>query len=739
MPKEMLAAAKREQLEGTDDASEQPSVPPVVGTGLFTSDDSAREAEQAEPSVPAAAEAPAMRDTPDAFEPGDAFEPDASADVFEPDESADAFEPDESADAFEPEPADAFEPESADAFEPDEPADAFEPSEPRDAFEPAEPTESVAVFEAQDAFEPAETTNAFEPGAASAPPAAARPVGALADRVTVTEAQASNGAEVDRPKPVLAPQETAAELDQSVQSTIIELPPVMLQTVPPSIAPPPIVPPPMPVPEVVQPALPPVITLGEPVSEPTIPLQALRAAKLAPSPVQSEPPRPRKSSSRPPVGTPPPRVRAVPTDVHSTVRPDERPLPGTDRIIPAAEIALSSRPPSAVPPVEPELGVTVPAMSLGDIARALRHEAGAIEPLPEMPATISEEADFEDTLGSFDDVLDLPDPLHLSDDDEEVDGFDGSLDGFVDSDDQNPQQDDAEGDANELRDESALAGVVEALNGGKPEAARASVLAPEPEGAVTPDGEAQRAPILSEAPAELLSTDELIALQTSKAGPPPLPRVEAEFTLRLLSPDAAARVIEVGAAGVEIGQSTGDVQIDDPWCSPRHAQISLEKATLHIDDLDSLNGVWLRLRQPATLRYGDRFMIGEQIIEVRQAKRVEALEAVKNVRRLGAAHATSAFELHAVGGDGQSTQRATLPLTGTRLGRHIAEIVFTQDDQMSTTHAVVRPTGDTLRLDDLQSKNGTWVQLTERTKLEAGDTFMTGRTLWRVGRPLKAV
>lgn len=82
------------------------------------------------------------------------------------------------------------------------------------------------------------------------------------------------------------------------------------------------------------------------------------------------------------------------------------------------------------------------------------------------------------------------------------------------------------------------------------------------------------------------------------------------------------------------------------------------------------------------------------------------------------------------------------PLAGRRvdvsaevlIGRDRATLTV-PDPEVSRRHAVLRPTGDGLAIEDLGSLNGTWVngrRVTEVTALAAGDTVRLGSTVFAV-------
>ena len=53
---------------------------------------------------------------------------------------------------------------------------------------------------------------------------------------------------------------------------------------------------------------------------------------------------------------------------------------------------------------------------------------------------------------------------------------------------------------------------------------------------------------------------------------------------------------------------------EDPYLSPRHARIERRGDTFVLRDLDSVNGVYVRLREPVELVAGDMFLIGQQVL-----------------------------------------------------------------------------------------------------------------------------
>ena len=70
------------------------------------------------------------------------------------------------------------------------------------------------------------------------------------------------------------------------------------------------------------------------------------------------------------------------------------------------------------------------------------------------------------------------------------------------------------------------------------------------------------------------------------------------------------------------------------------------------------------------------------------------------------------------------------------LGRDRSAGIVIDDPDVSRRHAFLTPGGAKLELEDLESKNGTWVageRISDRRRLGQGDRFRVGSTVLEVG------
>jgi pSer/pThr/pTyr-binding forkhead associated (FHA) protein len=183
---------------------------------------------------------------------------------------------------------------------------------------------------------------------------------------------------------------------------------------------------------------------------------------------------------------------------------------------------------------------------------------------------------------------------------------------------------------------------------------------------------------------------------------------------------------------VDIGSQEGFVLLkEDPYISPRHARLLLEQGQWHVQDLATVNGVYLKLRKQVPLHDGDLILLGQQVLR---------FELVMDAEQgLGPAiqHGTSVFGTPQTARYARLAQRTVEGVTRdvfyihrseTTLGREHADIVFTDDPFLSRRHAILHRNQQTGRfsLEDLGSSNGTFHLLRTKTALVNGDVLRLG-------------
>jgi len=205
----------------------------------------------------------------------------------------------------------------------------------------------------------------------------------------------------------------------------------------------------------------------------------------------------------------------------------------------------------------------------------------------------------------------------------------------------------------------------------------------------------------------------------------------------LLKDGSEGRSIPLAEGDADIGAAEGDVVFpDDPYMSPRHARVSARQGTYILRDLDSVNGVYVRLRDEVDLLDRDLILIGQQVL------RFEALAEgelslgpawQRGVLVFGTPEAARFARLVQYTTEGVGRDVHYLFRDETVIGRENGDIVFTDDPFLSRRHAAVRVDHASRRftLHDLGSSNGTALRIRGEHVLRDGDQFRIGRHLFR--------
>jgi pSer/pThr/pTyr-binding forkhead associated (FHA) protein/RNA polymerase subunit RPABC4/transcription elongation factor Spt4 len=181
------------------------------------------------------------------------------------------------------------------------------------------------------------------------------------------------------------------------------------------------------------------------------------------------------------------------------------------------------------------------------------------------------------------------------------------------------------------------------------------------------------------------------------------------------------------------GRTQGQIVFDkDTWVSPRHANFYYrEDGKLIVKDEGSVNGVYVRLRQPVEVQPGDMFLAGEQAFRLEAAPRESDQTEADGTYFYSSPKRPAIFRIAQVLRGG-----LTGMLINTRdavaIGRDGCDMNFPNDAYMSGRHCKVEVAGSRFTLSDSGSKNGTYVRIRNERELSHGDYVFIGRELLRV-------
>ena len=182
-----------------------------------------------------------------------------------------------------------------------------------------------------------------------------------------------------------------------------------------------------------------------------------------------------------------------------------------------------------------------------------------------------------------------------------------------------------------------------------------------------------------------------------------------------------------------IGSSDGDLCLTgDPQLAPLHARFFVEQSRVYVEDLSG-RGVFVRLAGTATLQPGDVVLMGRELLEFDM--RTEALAAA-------AATGTAVIDLNKLLEEpvakfvSQGTPGGEFPLFADEVtwGRTKGTYMFPEDGMMSGLHARVYQRGEDYYLEDLGSRNGTYLQARGKTLVPTGTTVQIGSQKFQVAQ-----
>jgi pSer/pThr/pTyr-binding forkhead associated (FHA) protein len=190
---------------------------------------------------------------------------------------------------------------------------------------------------------------------------------------------------------------------------------------------------------------------------------------------------------------------------------------------------------------------------------------------------------------------------------------------------------------------------------------------------------------------------------------------------------------------VDIGREEGDIRLaTDRFVSPRHARVYSRGSNFYLRDLDSLNGVYLRVRESEALKDADQILLGSEVL--RFGLLTDSERGLGAASELGTdVYGSPARPRYAClcerTVEGVNRNVFYISSDETVVGREFGDLVFTADSFMSRRHAAIHrdPTAGTFTLRDLGSSNGTYLAIRGDVELREGDHLRVGQHLFRFG------
>lgn len=185
-----------------------------------------------------------------------------------------------------------------------------------------------------------------------------------------------------------------------------------------------------------------------------------------------------------------------------------------------------------------------------------------------------------------------------------------------------------------------------------------------------------------------------------------------------------------------IGRSQGVVLFpDDAYLSPTHCRLEFRGEDLFLVTEPTPNGVFVKITGQVPLRPGDELVVGTQRMRLLSSDdRAQVLPPEDgDTRLLGSLiRRDEPIILERLGAPEGMNEVFVRPQRLLSIGRAQCDLTFPDDPYLSTRHVQLVRGPQGVVLEDLQSRNGTYVRVHGERKLAHGDAIMLGEQVLRV-------
>jgi hypothetical protein len=227
------------------------------------------------------------------------------------------------------------------------------------------------------------------------------------------------------------------------------------------------------------------------------------------------------------------------------------------------------------------------------------------------------------------------------------------------------------------------------------------------------------------------------------AVPPEILQARTQFFGQLQAP-GKAKLILIRGEGVEglsyqlnaehhvVGRTGQLVFPDDPFVSPTHADFFYRNGKLVVKDEGSINGVYLRVKGSIDVQPDDFFLAGEQVFRIDATPKSSDQPGPDGTYFYSSPKHQSPFRITQMLQGGSAGMTVCARGSSLQIGREGGDLNFPSDLYMSAAHCKIEEAGGKFILNDMNSRNGSYVRLKSERELSHGDYVFIGRKLLRV-------
>ena len=169
----------------------------------------------------------------------------------------------------------------------------------------------------------------------------------------------------------------------------------------------------------------------------------------------------------------------------------------------------------------------------------------------------------------------------------------------------------------------------------------------------------------------------------------------------------------------------------DAYLSPEHAEFRFEDDQLVVKDMESLNGVYIRIdpEVPIELFDGTVFRIGQEILRFEGPSAPDP--GPDGTQHAGSPHYGFVGRISLVTGRDATGNSYPVPPQGIHLGRERGDVLFPEDGYVSGLHCRIHSEVGHVFLTDVGSSNGTFVRVSNESFVPRGTFVLMGQQLFR--------
>lgn len=179
-----------------------------------------------------------------------------------------------------------------------------------------------------------------------------------------------------------------------------------------------------------------------------------------------------------------------------------------------------------------------------------------------------------------------------------------------------------------------------------------------------------------------------------------------------------------------VGREHGEIFSNDGYLSPTHAELEISRHGSVVRDLDSLNGIFIRMTQEEEVRPGQILRIGQELL------RFDLIEAPSpkedGTEVMGSPNPGYWGRITII--IGEDVDGSAYPLLGdsVTMGRERGDINFPDDGYVSGMHARLSTRNNRVYLADMGSSNGTFIKVQGERELPNNSFVLLGQQLFRI-------